>query len=180
MKERNKKIKGIFIRYLLLILIALPGFDLFYYIFSPITIYPLQFILSLFYNVLVQGNTIFANGYPIEIIGACVAGSAYYFLLILNLTTEGINAKKRVFMIGLSFAIFYVINLLRIVILSIMYVNGSSFFDFTHKIFWYAGSTIFVIAIWFLEVKIFKIKGIPIYDDLKFLYKKSSINKSRK
>jgi len=64
--------------------------------------------------------------------------------------------------------------------LSIMYVNGSSFFDFTHKIFWYAGSTIFVIAIWFLEVKIFKIKGIPIYDDLKFLYKKSSINKSRK
>lgn len=177
MKQDTKYINNIFVRYILLIIIAIPGFDLFYYIFSPITIYPLYHILGGFYNVLLQGNTIFANGYPIEIIGACIAGSAYYFFLILNLTTPNIKLKKRILMVLFSFATFYIINMIRIVILSIMYVNGSSFFDITHKIFWYLGSTVFVIGIWLLEIKMFKIKGIPVYSDFKFLYKKSSIGK---
>lgn len=60
-----------------------------------------------------------------------------------------------------------------------MYVEGSTFFDFTHKIFWFLGSTLFVVIIWFLEVKIFKIKDIPIYTDLKFLYKDSLLKNKK-
>ena len=38
------------------------------------------------------------------------------------------------------------------------------------EVLWYLGSTLFVIGIWFIEVKLFKIKEIPIYSDIKFLY----------
>ena len=48
---------------------------------------------------------------------------------------------------------------------------GFSFFDITHKVFWYFISTIFVVGIWFIEIKIFKIKEIPFYSDLNLLYK---------
>jgi hypothetical protein len=55
--------------------------------------------------------------------------------------------------------------------LGLVAISGSSFFDITHRIFWYALSTIFVAAIWFLEVYKFGIKEIPLYSDIKFLYK---------
>jgi exosortase/archaeosortase family protein len=170
MKRNTKKIFYIFLRYFVLILIALPGFDIFYFLFSPITIYPLYFLLDKIYGVIVQGNTLLVGNIPIEIIGACIAGSAYYLLLILNLSIPNVKINKRILMIAFSFGIFYLINLLRIFILSIMYINSSPVFDFSHKLFWYLGSTIFVIGIWFLEIKVFKIKEIPFYSDLKYLY----------
>jgi len=179
MKKKNKNIFYIFLRYLVLILIALPGFDIFYFIFSPITVYPIYFLLSLVYEVFLQGTTILIGTIPIEIIGACIAGSAYYLLLILNLSIPNVKIEKRILMIIFSCGIFYILNLLRIFLLSIMYVNNSSLFDFSHKLFWYLGSTIFVIGIWFLEIKVFKIKEVPFYSDLKYLYnsqKKSKDN----
>ena len=47
---------------------------------------------------------------------------------------------------------------------------NSPYFDFTHLLFWYLLSTIFVVAIWFLIVKIYKIKEIPIYSDVMLIY----------
>ena len=78
-------------------------------------------------------------------------------------------------MIFLSFACLLIINILRIFLLGLVYISGFSWFDIAHKLFWYAGSTIFVIGIWFAEVKLFKIKEIPFYSDIKFLYKKSNL-----
>ena len=67
--------------------------------------------------------------------------------------------------------IVYALNILRIFFLSILTINNSQFFDFAHKLFWYLLSTIFVIGIWFLTIKIFKIKSIPGYTDIKYFAK---------
>jgi exosortase/archaeosortase family protein len=119
----------------------------------------------------------FPNNLFIEIIEACVAGSAYYLLLILNLSTPSIKFPKRFKLILISFASLLIVNIIRIVFLSAVFVTGASWFDIAHKVFWYVGSIIFVLVIWFLEVKYYKIKSIPFYSDLKFIYKNSALKK---
>lgn len=174
-KGNNVKaeLKDIFLRYLILVIVALPGLALFYTIFRPLTVYPVYWILNLFYEAdLISSTIIILEGFlPIELVPACIAGAAYYLLLILNLTTPGINANKRIRMIVIAFLAFLTVNILRIFVLSIMALNGSSFFDITHEIFWYSVSTIFVVAIWFVQVSLFKIKEIPLYLDIKFLFR---------
>ena len=110
--------------------------------------------------------------FSIEIIKACVAGSAYYLLFILNVSVPKIKFKKRIKMLLFSFAFFLILNIIRIFALALMFVSGTSSFESLHKIFWYAGATIFVVLIWFVEVKLFKIKEIPIYSDFRCLIKK--------
>ncbi len=164
-------------RYLLLVLIALPGMGLFYRVFMPLTVFPVYGLLNLFFDATLIGNTIFIGLTDIEIISACVAGAAYYFLLVLNLSTPKIDVKKRLKILGVSFGILLLINILRIFILSVIYFQNEAIYNFAHILFWYLGSTIFVVAIWFWSVKKFKIKEIPFYSDLKFLYSKSSLKK---
>ena len=171
MQRKNKIIIDILLRYSLLILLAIPNLWLFYMVFTPLTAYPVFALLNLFYDaLLISGKIILINRtIPIELIQACIAGAAYYLLLILNLSTREIKLKTRVKMIAFSFLAFLLVNILRIFILSIIAVSGSSFFDLTHIVFWYGLSTIFVVAIWFAEVKLFRIKTIPFYSDIKFL-----------
>jgi exosortase/archaeosortase family protein len=181
MKRSSKKNKEnplfIIFRYLILLILmfSLPAI---YKVFSILTIYPVIFLLRLIYpSVLLFRNIIAINmNVYIQIIPACIAGSAYLLLLILNLSVP-ITAKKRVFSLVLSILILLCLNILRIFFLSVLYYNKSNLFNFTHLFFWYVLSTIFVIAIWFFIVKIFSIKEIPIYSDLKVLYDGS---KSRK
>jgi len=172
MKRGSNRFLDIIIRYVLLILLALPNLWIFYFVFTPLTVYPMYFLLNLFYDVsLVAGNILLVNReIPIEFIKACIAGSAYYLLLILNLAIPKIKLRKRINMLLFAFGTLLFFNLLRIFILAFLAISGSSFFDVTHKLFWYSLSTIFVVAIWFTEVKLFKIKEIPFYSDLKFLY----------
>lgn len=179
MKKGDRKFYDIFFRYLILVLIALPGMDFFYYVFSPLTKYPVYWALSLSYNSVLLKNSIFIGTKIIEIIGACIAGSAYYMLLILNLSTPKIKWIKRIKIMLFTSATFLIINTLRIYSLSLMYLKGSQFFDITHKMFWYLGSTILLVAIWFLTVKIFKIKKTPFYDDIKIIYKQSAFKKAK-
>ena len=180
MDKDSKQFSSILFRYLLLILIAIPGLDLFYFFFLPLTKYPVLYFLNLFYNAVMAGDVIFVGQKAIEVVGACVAGSAYYFLLILNLSTPKIKIGNRLKMIAFAFLTFLIINLIRIFILSLMYLNDSPIFDVSHKVFWYMGSTIVVVLIWFVEVKTFGVEKIPFYSDLKELYKKSSLKKRKK
>lgn len=177
MKEESKKTLNLFLRYLILVLIALPGLDIFYAVFLPLTKYPVFWFLQIFLNPILSGDVIHIGAKTIEIIGACVAGSAYYLLLILNLGTPNIKPLLRVKMILFSFLGFLVVNIIRIIILSFMYIANSSYFGIIHETFWYLGSTVLIVFIWFLEVKIFGIKGIPFYTDLKTLYKSSTLKK---
>jgi len=169
--KKRKKIWYLLLRYLILILLGI-SLPLFYKIFLPLTIFPASLLLSLFYEVFTLGNIIFVAGTKIEIINACVAGSAYYLLLILNLTTD-MKAKKRFFSILFSLLALLILNLLRILILSIFYLKNLPFFDFSHTLSWYVLSIAFVVGIWFLTVWLFKIKNIPVYSDIKFLKKKT-------
>jgi hypothetical protein len=80
-----------------------------------------------------------------------------------------IDLKKRILMLILDFFFLLLFNITRIIILIILLVNNVMAFDITHKISWYAISTLFVIFIWFLNIKIFRIKTIPFYSDIKFI-----------
>ncbi len=172
-KTRRNMLSSIAIRYLILLVSAIPSFWIFYFLFTPLTVYPVYLILKLFFPVSLLGHVLFIGEYstPIEIVNACIAGSAYYLLLILNLSIPGIAFRKRIKMILLAFLSFLVVNILRIVILSVIYVMKPSIFDISHKLSWYLGSIILVIGIWFLEVKKFNIEPIPFYSDIKAMSK---------
>ena len=178
----NKTTKGfldLFLRYLILVLLGLTNIWVFYIIFTPLTIYPVYHLFNLLFESVLIGNVIYVGEKVIEIIPACVAGAAYYLLLILNLITPSIKIKKRTKMIVWSFAVLLILNILRIFLLGLLYLGDFAWFDIAHKIFWYFFITLFVVAIWFKEVKKYKIKEIPFYSDLKFLYK-NSLLKSKK
>jgi len=184
MKKRKRKSNNfknflnILIRYFILILVALPGLYIFYFIFTPLTIYPVYSLLGLFFDAALLSKTyILVNNIPIELISACIAGSAYYLLLVLNLSTPKIKIKTRILAILFSFVAFLLLNILRIVALSFLAAKNFSYFDVTHMIFWYGFSTVIVVGIWFAEVKIFKIKEIPFYSDIRYLIKKSLFRK---
>ena len=170
MKKEKNKLLFIILRYLFVLLIALPKLEIFYFIFTPLTLYPVYFLLNLVYNTLFFQNTLILQGYSIDIISACVAGSAYYLLLLLNFSVS-MPIKKRILSLVFSLFSFLIINILRIFIFSILLVSSFQYFDITHKIFWYFLSAVFVFLIWLATIKIFRIQEIPFYDDLKFMYK---------
>lgn len=171
LKKNFQEFFSIIARYLIMLVAGIPNFWFFYLIFTPLTIYAVYFFLNLFYqDVSLMSNIILVNSMPIEIIDACVAGSAYYLMLILNLSIPNIKIKKRLLLLLFSFSLFFIANVLRIVFSSYLLVSGTTWFDFAHKLFWYAGSILFVVGIWFFGIKIFKVKEIPFYSDLKFLF----------
>ena len=172
MKRDAQKIIDVIIRYSILLVIGIIGTPFFYSIFTFLTIEPVYLLLNIFFNPSLISNIIIINNLPIEIIGACVAGSAYYLLLILNLSMPGIKFGKRIMLLLFSFSLLLILNILRIFLLSVLYVSQFSLFDITHKLFWYVGSIVFVVGIWFLSVWIFKIKEIPFYSDIKSLLNK--------
>ncbi len=117
-------------------------------------------------------TTIFFKGYYASIIPACIAGSAYYLLIILNLTTP-MEKKTRIKSLLFIILLFFITNVLRIFIFANIYANkGFDFFAIAHAATWYFGSTILVLLIWFSNVIIFKIHNIPIYTDIKNLMSK--------
>jgi exosortase/archaeosortase family protein len=179
LKRDDKKAIYLFLRYLALLLVALPNLYLFYAILTPITIHPVNFILSLFYNSSVSGHTILVNGTSIEIIEACVAGSAFYLLLVLNLALP-IGARKHLYSILFSFALFLAINISRITVFSVLFLSSFSQFDFTHKLFWYVLSSVIVFGVWILTIKVYSIKEIPLVDDVRFILSHIKSKKKRR
>jgi exosortase/archaeosortase family protein len=161
---------NIFLRYILALILAFNNLFLFYLIFTPLTISALFLILKMSYPVSISGTSIFLPSVKIELVEACIAGSAYYLLTLLNLATP-MKLKKRIILLLYSYTTFFLVNVLRIFILAHIYIKFNSVFDFTHKILWYGLSTIFVVLIWFSAVLIFKIKEIPAYTDIKNLFK---------
>ena len=170
--DKNIKPWFVLLRYLFILLLGIGNLFLIYLIFTPLTIYPVYHILNLFYDITLLNNSIILGNQQIDIINACIAGSAYFLLFILNFSTP-MKPKQRIYSLIYSLFLLLVLNILRIIILSILLFNNlnPNLFEFTHKLFWYGLSTIFVIAIWFSEVKLFKIKDIPIYSDFMFLKK---------
>jgi exosortase/archaeosortase family protein len=167
----NKEAVNLAVRYFALIVIGLFHKQIFNFIFTPLTFWPSVWILSAFYDhvVTLHGNIIsYANVYA-RIISACIAGAAYYLLLILNLTTP-MDALKRAWSIVFLVVSFLVLNILRIVVFAAIATAGGNYFEAAHMVMWYFGSTVMVVLIWFLAVWLFKIKDIPVYTDMQQLY----------
>ena len=167
MKKRDKNNIDLFLRYIIILALGVGNLFLFYKTLTPITTYTLKTILNIFTPTALTHNILILPTTKIELIPACIAGSAYYILLILNLATPNINLNKRIKILILTFAALFILNILRILFL--IAINTTTFFQPLHYLFWYAISTIFVIAIWIFTVQHYKIKNTPIYDDLKFL-----------
>lgn len=163
-----KIVWNILTRYFITLLIALPNLFLFYFIFTPLTIYPVYFLLSIFYSVSLSGNILLINNVQIALVEACIAGSAYYLLAALNLTTP-MKTRKRIYSLIFLLFSFLIINIFRIFLFSILFLNSFSLFNLTHLFFWYILSTLIVVAIWLFNVHLFKLKEIPVYSDLKYI-----------
>lgn len=165
-----KEARGLVIRYGILILLAFNNLYIFYLIFTPLTVYPVFWILNFLYGAqILIGNQIFFEGHYVELVGACIAGAAYYLLFILNLTTP-MNIKKRIKSILFTSALFLILNILRISVFAILLEQGYEYFDVTHMWTWYIGGTVLVVAVWFLNVYLFKINAIPVYTDIKEIF----------
>lgn len=158
--------KNFLIRYLTIILFGLGNLFLIYKILTPLTLASVNLVLSTFYKTTVIENTLATSAFTIELIPACVAGSAFYLLLILNLSTPIKNPTKPLLF---SLGTFFIFNIARIIILTL--TIQSRYFDELHLFFWYFLSTIAIIILWILTIKIYKIKSIPFYTDFKELKK---------
>jgi len=167
-KEKNQRIISIILRYAIIILLAI-FFPLFYLIFAPLTIYPVSFFLNIFYKVGIDHMTLIVNQGFINLVDACIAGSAYFLLILLNLSVP--NMKKRFLAVSFEISSFLVLNIIRIAILSILFLSNFAYFMQAHLISWYFLTAIIVILIWIATIKIFKIKEIPFYSDFKLLRK---------
>ena len=114
-KSKNPRtIYSILIRYLILLIIVALGLPLIYALFTPLTINFTALILDIFYEITINKDLIIINTTTlISIIDACVAGSAYLLLLILNLT---IRMKKdlRIKSILYSFTLLFILNIINI------------------------------------------------------------------
>lgn len=172
----NKSL-SLIVRYLLIFLAGLANLSIFYKIFYPLTFYLSSFFLSLFGEVInfYAIKLIMFNQTAIELVNACVAGSAYYLLFILVLSTANIPFFKRISMLIFSFASLLLLNVLRILLMGL--IAGTSYFESVHMLFWYVISILFVVCIWFLTVKLFSVKEIPVYSDLKYLVDKTKQSK---
>ncbi|MEK6844525.1 MAG: pacearchaeosortase [Nanoarchaeota archaeon] len=168
---KQREIIQLLARYLILIILSIGNLYLFYAVFTPLTVYPVSWILNIFYNAFIMNETMInLNGIIISIIPACVAGAAYYLLLVLNMTTP-MKINKRIKSILFLFLSFLALNILRMIIFSTLYLNGFEYFNLAHKTVWYAGSTIILAGIWFVNVWIFNINKIPVYTDINEIVK---------
>jgi len=177
MKKENLWIWDIIVRYVIVAL-AFLIIPIFYLVFRPLTVGLTGLILSIFYNVQIGGSNLFFPFFnaSIEIVDACVAGSAYFLLLLLNLFTRNIKILKRIYLLLFSFACLFLINALRLVIITPLFLNNSAWFDFTHKFFWFVLSIVFVALIWILSIKVFRISEVPVYSDVAFILNKRKSN----
>ncbi len=171
---KSHEIKWLFIRYIFLVLIALPGMQLFYIIFTPLTVYPAFWLLSLFYDGIYihEAGFILPDQAFIVIAPACIAGAAYYLLLILNFSTP-MPLKIRIKSIAFLIISFLAFNIIRLFVFSALFLNNYPYFGIAHKATWYFGSTLLVVILWFANIKMFKINAIPAYTDIKDLFKRS-------
>lgn len=176
MKNMNKKEPlFLFLRYLLILLFGLGNLFIFSFLFTFPTIKLTSFLLSFAGQTASMNDIIVFNNQIIQLIPACIALSAYYLLFILVFSTRGIKPLKQVKIFIFSSFIFLIFNVFRIFVL-ILFLNAS-FFEPLHLFLWYFISTLAVFLIWIINIKLFKIKEIPIYSDVKFLFLLTRKNK---
>jgi len=156
---------------LIRILLCFIPLSIFYFIFTPLTIYGI-YLLLLTYKPVLLGINLFIDQYTFVFVKACIAGSAYYLLWLLALLTKDIKLMTRIKMILAGFSLIYIGNLLRVFILILIALNYNiAWFDLVHMFVWNFIISVYVAFVWIFLVSHYKIDSIPIFSDLKYLYK---------
>ncbi len=144
--------------------------NLFYSVLGPITLYGSYFLTSIFYEASLKGDILQVSGFDLKFIPACAAVSAYLLLVILILLTKDIGFKRGIAVLLIGALMIYAANLIRIEILIWLLVNkGLDYFKTLHLFFWKVLASIYVAFVWVFLTRLFKIKEIPLYSDLKYL-----------
>jgi len=168
MDKVKKNILHIFTRYIIVLVLGLGNLYIYYKLLTPITVGTVNLFLSISRETLVIGNMIhFTNLTAIEIIPACVAGSAFYLLTILIFTSPGIKPCKRLKILVYSFLTLFILNVLRMVLLA--NITSLNSFDAIHWILWNFVSVIMVVGIWVIMAFRYNVRTVPVYTDLKYL-----------
>lgn len=182
--DGKRRFVDVLARYSLILAFAVPDFFVFYLVFEPLTVYPVYWILGIFTDASMSGSVIVADGVHVKLVRACIAGSAYYFLFLLNFSTPGMKVGRRIGILFLSFLMLLAFNVARILLLAWLHFGGFSVFDSVHWFLWHFMSTALVIGIWFFQVRRFGMGEIPVYSDVGFLIgkmrKKSTIRSRRR
>ncbi len=149
------------------------GFNVFYAVFSWITIHYSWFLALMFHGgAVLEGNMLLVGGETIEFIPACIAASAYLLLALLILLTKGISWKKGIVLFVIGSVLILIGNLVRIEILIALLIGKHvNYFQSLHLVFWKLLSSGYVAAVWIALCVWFKIKEIPVYSDFKTLMK---------
>ncbi len=174
-KYCNKELYSIFIRYISLFVLAF-FISFLDRLFLMPTLFIVRFLLLPLPSEL-YARSIIVLSVPIEIIRACVAPSAFYFLLALNLTTFGISIKRRLLCLLLSWFLFLLANSIRIYGLIMVLLLNFNYFDIIHYIIWHFFSAVLVFFIWVFTINTLHIKNYPVVSD--FIYIKNCLKKSR-
>lgn len=175
MNSQYKKIIGLFSRYLIILALGISNLYIIYATLTPITLHSTNLALKVFGQSSLSGNTIHFNSISIQLIPACIAGSAFYLLLFLLLSTGNISPKIRLRAIMFSVITLFLANISRIVILA--FLARSPSFEFYHWVFWHILSTILVVTIYLITLRRYKIKSVPIVTDMKYL---KSLSRAKK
>ena len=153
------------LKYVALFLVFCVAFYLVYYFLTisgsaimihlkSITAHILGAIFSLVgADVVVQGENVTINGFPMQIIDECTAvfSSIVYCACVLAYPTTLKNKG-----IGIAFGVplLYAINILRLVVLTLVGISYPDMFEFVHVYLWQASFIIFVVVIFLLWLKL--------------------------
>jgi len=176
-----KYVKELLVRVFIAIVLLVIPVNIFYFLFSKVTLWgSLPFLYILGYSIKVEGYTLFLDGKILDFIPACVATSAYYLLTLLVLLTKDIKLKTRFYLFLSGCFLIFLMNVVRIdILLYILVEFGKNWFERFHIFFWHFVSSVYVAAVWIFLTYKFKVKSIPVYSDLKFLFQQSIFGRKK-
>lgn len=134
--------------------------------------YPTIYLVSLFFNSVIQENVLVIGSYSFTFIEACIAPYAYYFILLLVLFCKDLTLILRLKLIAIGWLLIFWMNVFRIVVIIFLTLQyGMDMFNIVHMIWWQFLSGIYIALVWIFLVWKYKIRETPIYDDVKYLMK---------
>ena len=146
------------------------GYNLFYMILSPLTLHWSYFFFNIFHPMsALLGNTIQTETASFEFIPACVATAAYILLAFLILLTKDISPGERLQMFVYGSLGILAFNIIRIELLLLTYFSLNASFDSIHLFVWKFMSTAFVVLLWLVLARVYNVKSIPVYSDVKHI-----------
>lgn len=145
------------------------SYNLIYAVIAMFTLHFSYFFFSIFVPSALIGNKIVTLMDSFEFIPACVAASAYILLALLVLLTKDISLNERMQMIVYGWLAILAFNVLRIELLLLTFFSLETAYDTLHLFVWKFMSTAFVILLWLGLARLYKVKAIPVYSDVKAL-----------